>query len=475
MVAQTNETMYAQLERAIDQIWGVARRLGLDPFPTHFELVPSTIMYEFGAYGLPGRFSHWTHGKAYHQMKTMYDYGLSKIYELVINSNPCYAFLLDGNSLMQNKLVIAHVLAHSDFFRHNVYFADTHRHMVETASVNADRIRRYEFEHGTRELERLLDAILSIEEHIDITPRIGRSVEQPGGKRKLAAERTTPFDDLFELEQRGSEEEPRDESPPKQFPSEPEKDLLGFLMEHAPDLEDWQRDVVAIVRQESIYFQPQRQTKVLNEGWASLWHARIMRELDLPTDEYADFAQLHASVLATSRRAVNPYHVGLKLLEDVERRWENPSEQDRERLRLPGGQGTVKVFEMRELESDLSAIRTYLTRELVEDLDLYVYRLDGGEWKIIDKNWERVRDNLVRRLTNSGIPYIVVQDGDYKRNRELYLKHCFEGEELDLPYLEKTLRYIYQLWGRPVHLETLVEEKPTLFAFDGSQNSNTIL
>ena len=107
-------------------------------------------MYEFGAYGLPGRFSHWTHGQAYHQMKTMYDYGLTKIYELVINTNPCYAFLLEANSLLQNKLVVAHVLAHCDFFRHNAYFQRTNRQMLETVSVNAERIRRYEFEHGTR-------------------------------------------------------------------------------------------------------------------------------------------------------------------------------------------------------------------------------------------------------------------------------------------------------------------------------------
>src|ERR671915_1580365 len=110
-----------ELEEAMDHIWEVAHRLGLDPFPVHFELVPASIMYEFGAYGLPGRFSHWTHGRTYHQIKTMYDYGLSKIYELVINSNPSYAFLLENNSVLQNKVVAAHVLGHSDFFKHNVY------------------------------------------------------------------------------------------------------------------------------------------------------------------------------------------------------------------------------------------------------------------------------------------------------------------------------------------------------------------
>src|SRR3954470_16019769 len=160
------------LEKAIDQIFLLAERLGLDPFPIHFEIVPSSIMYEFGAYGLPGRFSHWTHGRAYQQIKTMYDYGLSRIYELVINANPAYAFLLENNSVLQNKLVVAHVLGHSDFFKHNAYFAPTSRQMLETASVHAERLRQYEFEHGREAVEELLDAILSIQEHIAPSPNL---------------------------------------------------------------------------------------------------------------------------------------------------------------------------------------------------------------------------------------------------------------------------------------------------------------
>ena len=152
-----------ELERATADIWELAEKMGLDAYPVHFELVPPTIMYEFGAYGLPGRFSHWTHGRAYQQIKTMYDYGLSKIYELVINTNPAYAFLLENNTVLQNKLVVAHVLAHVDFFKNNAYFARTNRGMLESASINAERLRRYEFEHGRDEVERVLDAVLSIQ------------------------------------------------------------------------------------------------------------------------------------------------------------------------------------------------------------------------------------------------------------------------------------------------------------------------
>src|SRR5919199_96714 len=146
----------AQLESWIERIWDKAIEFGLRPFTTHFEIVPATIMYEFGAYGLPGRFSHWTHGRAYHQMKTMYDYGLSKIYELIINTNPAQAFLMEANSLIQNKLVIAHVIGHSDFFKNNVYFHPPSRQRGEGAAMNGERIRRYEFEHGALEVEKYL-------------------------------------------------------------------------------------------------------------------------------------------------------------------------------------------------------------------------------------------------------------------------------------------------------------------------------
>lgn len=464
-----------QLESWVERIWNKAQEFGLDPYPTHFEVVPAAIMYEFGSYGLPGRFSHWTHGRAYNQMKTMYDYGLSKIYEMVINSNPCHAFLMEANSPLENKLVVAHVLGHCDFFRHNAFFQRTNRQMVETASVNAERIRRYEFDHGSMEVERFLDAVLSIEEHVDPVdlPR-AHVIEDEVTQRRNARKRALPYGDLMSRDERAAAQPPAAPRR-KPFPAEPERDLLGFIMEHSQELEEWQRDVIAIVRQERLYFVPQMRTKILNEGWASLWHSRILRELELPGDEHTQFARLHSSVAAPSRRSINPYYVGMKMLELVEQRWETPSKEDRERMRLPGGQGREKLFEIRELESDLSFMRTYLTKDVVDELDLYIYEFQNGQWKIVEKQWERVRDQIVRGLTTYGIPYIAVTDGDHRRNRELYLKHAFDGDELDARYTERTLRYVQQLWGRPVHLESVLDDKPVLFSFDGEKNIKAAL
>jgi len=461
-----------ELERAIEEIWNAALRLGLDPFPTHFEIVPAAIMYEFGAYGLPGRYSHWTHGKAYQRMKMMYDYGLSKIYELVINTNPCYAFLLEGNNPLQNKLVAAHVLAHSDFFKNNLHFRHTSRQMLEVASINAERIRRYEFKHGRREVEEFLDRVLCIEEHVDPNLSMRRKEwdEDRDREDRRVQEPTSPYDDLFKLDERG-QQSLGEEAPARhrKIPPEPEKDILLFIAEHAADLEEWQRDIIHIVRAEQLYFVPQMMTKVMNEGWASYWHREIMHQLDLTEDEHIQFANLNAAVTAPSAHQINPYHVGLKIFESIKERWDNPTEEEMRELGRQPWQGLAKIFEVRELESDVSFLRNYLTKELVDELDLYIYKREGDQWVIVEKDWQKIRDMLVASMTNFGVPYIVVEDGDYRRNRELYLRHCYEGQELDLRYAERTMQAIYDLWGRPVHVETVVDGRKMLISFDGQK------
>lgn len=453
-----------ELEAGIERIWEIANSLGLRPFPTHFEIVPASVMYEIGSYGMPGRFSHWTHGKAYQMQKTMYDYGLSKIYELVINTNPCYAFLLETNSVLQNKLVAAHVLAHSDFFANNAHFARTSRGMVDTVSLNAQRIHQYEFEHGGDEVEKVLDAVLSIQEHVDpyITPE---DVMPEEGKP--AAPPSSAYDDLWGLAKDGDEpvrEKPAGRSRHK--PRRPVADLLLFLLKHSPRLEEWERDVISIVRQEMLYFYPQMQTKIINEGWASYWHAQIMRELDLSTDDYMEFAELHSAILQPSQRQLNPYHLGYRILEDIEKRTDKEGED-----------GRAKLFEVRELESDISLIRNYLTKDLVDDLDLYLYKRVGDELVIVDKDWKSVRDRLTTELTSHGFPMILVEDGDYNGNLELYLRHAWDGQKLDLNYAEHTLEHIYRLWGRRVWLETRKskenDEERLLLSYDPREGHKT--
>jgi stage V sporulation protein R len=880
-----------RLRDNIDCAWEEAIKFGLDPFPTHFELVPATIMYEFASYGLPGRFSHWTHGKSYYRQKMHYDFGLSKIYEMVVNTNPSYAFLMEMNDLLQNTFVAAHVFGHTDFFKNNAYFQNTSRRMIDKVSIHAERVAKYEFDHGKDEVEHFLDAVLSIQEHVDYNLLL-RATDPNEAKKEDG--RTTPssdYDDLWDMDTRKQKaEEERDLRPgkPARFPEKPEKDILLFLNRYAPNLQPWQRDIIEIVRSEMLYFVPQMQTKTMNEGWAcltgnskvltehgllqfdalhemlaqgetvlvgsgngaqdtitdrhirrnartirlrtrrglvlegaeehklsigpdqwmalkdvqvgqriplsagdniwpeqyvsisapvriksatvddvaqaagvgvhtvyrslngktsyasdtiaapiqstgyssgnkgkpiygsrlplvaptfvneqfaeflgyltgdgnihtsknaigyttgdreladrysehvrnlfaieaapfwdartangkggrwrvvfysanvldlieslgidlhakarqkripdvilrspktvvsaflrayfdcngcasakqgvilstfsddiaqtlqilllnygilsrrygsnvnifsksaalyeqeinfnlarkqeklhqyvtnrrwfvkedscdevvsiehdvadvyditvdrshqyvangmvhhnSIWHSRIMRQLGdlgiISDSETIEFATLHSGVLSPSRTSLNPYYLGFKMYEDIEQRWNNPTKEEQERFGRKPGMGLQKIFEVREMENDVSFLRNYLTKDLIKDLDLYMYKKEGDEWVIVEKNWEKVRDGIVASMTNFGTPYLVVDDGDYHGNRELYIKHLFEGQELDMSYAEKTLQHVYTLWGRPVHLETVYESKRILISYDGERNSKTSL
>ncbi|HET7658585.1 MAG TPA: SpoVR family protein, partial [Bacillales bacterium] len=409
--------------------------------------------------------------KQFYKMKLHYDLGLSKIYELVINSDPCYAFLLDTNSLVQNKMIVAHVLAHCDFFKNNTRFSNTRRDMVESMTATAERIAHYEMVYGKKEVEDFLDAVLSIQEHVDsslVRPKLSyKEGEDDSALEKAKGE----YDDLWDLDGKVPSQP---EKKKKSFPPKPEKDLLLFIEEYSRELEDWQRDILTMMREEMLYFWPQLETKIMNEGWASYWHARIMRELDLTSDEAIEFASLNASVIQPSKQSINPYYLGLKIFEDIENRYDHPSKELQKQGVKEGG-GREKMFEVRELESDLSFIRNYLTKDLVRDEDMYLFQKQGKDYKIVDKEWKEVRDQLVTMRVNGGFPYITVEDGDYAKSGELYLKHSYEGLELDLKYLQRVLPFIYKLWGRPVHIETVVEEKPVLFKYNGESTTRSYL
>ncbi|WP_205136340.1 SpoVR family protein [Virgibacillus halotolerans] len=456
------------LEYAIEEITEIATGFGLDFYPMRYEICPADIIYTFGAYGMPTRFTHWSFGKQFHKMKLQYDLGLSQIYELVINSDPCYAFLLDTNSLIQNKLIIAHVLAHCDFFKNNVRFSNTRRDMVESMTATAERIAAYEMIHGKDEVERFLDAILSIQEHIDPSiVKAERTVEELEADREMdKAAAKTPYDDLWDLDAASDESQPKLENRKKKHPAQPEKDILLFIEENSRELEPWQCDILTMMREEMLYFWPQLETKIMNEGWASFWHQRILRELDLTSAESIEFASLNAAVVQPSKTTINPYYLGVKIYEDIERRYNNPTDEMIMLGEKPNA-GREKMFEVREVEADISFVRNYLTKELVQREDMYLFEKKGSDYTISDKDYEGVRDQLVSMRVNGGFPYIVVENGDFNRNGELYLMHRYEGIELDLNYLEHVLPYIYQLWGRNVHMETFVEDRQVVYSYDG--------
>ena len=443
-----------ELQLAIEEITEIALNFGLDFYPMRYEICPAHIIYQFGAYGMPNRYNHWSFGKQFYKMKLHYDLGLSQIYELVINSNPCYAFLLDTNTLIQNKLIVAHVLAHSDFFKNNYHFQKTRPDMVESMAATSERIKYYESVYGKKTVESFLDAVLAIQEHID--PHYGT-------EQAKATETATQTQGLYDDLLFSKTDQPSHESKPKQ---KEEKDLLLFIEQHSSILRGWQCDILTTVREEMQYFWPQLETKIMNEGWATYWHQRIMRELPLSDKELIEYAKLNASVVQKSTTSLNPYYLGLKLFEYIERTYNDPTEE----MKLNGVEpdsGRKKLFEVRMIDHDISFIRNYLTAEFAKEEDLFVFEKQANLYRITDKQFESIRNEFIASRTNGGFPYIVVHDGDYMRNGELYLKHKYESAELDLVHLEHVLQHIFRLWGKSVHIETIIERQKTLFSYNG--------
>ncbi|MBI2596483.1 SpoVR family protein [Candidatus Daviesbacteria bacterium] len=484
--------------RAIDNIEDVARNFGLDFFTTHFKLVPATKMYEFGAYGIPGRFSHWTFGKNYWMMKTMYDYGLSKIYELVINANPSLAYCMETNALVANMTVVGHVLGHTDFFKNNIWFEHTDRQMPDTVTVHAERMREFTKETSEDEVEDWQDHVLAIQMHFCTTPAefnrstaqeyVKQSREESKNKQKIKQTPTTPYDDIWDL---GKVKEEKVEEVKVTIPYEEESDLLWLISEFSPNnLADWQKDILLMVRNEQQYFLPQIQTKLMNEGWAAYWHHKIMQKLldmdKLSQDDWIRFAKMHAGVIAAHRNNLNPYNVGMKIFEDIDRKhkgiphpegaveknWLGEELDPKETI----GNPKYDIFQVRRDYNDKWFMRDFLPDYLIEELGLYQYELqDDGKWVITEKDPEKIRFTIAEQLTNFGRPviYVPVDGVDYNQKRELYLKHAYQNDrEIKIDFAQKALQHVYALWGRPVHLETVLNKKKILLTYDGKTQSS---
>jgi len=351
--------------------------------------------------------------------------------------------------------------------------------MVEQMRLHAERIREYEQEFGWREVEEFLDTVMTIEYHFDPAAHTvkRKTTEQHEDDRLHHGQMPdTDYDDIWNIAGRADRPRP----PARKFPEEPEKDLLRFFIEYGRDLTDWQRDILQIVREEMNYFLPQMRTKIMNEGFASYWHEKILESLDLTSAEHWEFRRLHSSVLSPSgsRMQINPYYVGFQILKDIERRWDGKVEvgDDVEEdwmgraIARPQGEGRAKLFQVCEEDNDVTFLRKYLTEQLVKKLDLYTYKkqeVDGEElWVVQDTDWRKVRDGIVNSMTNFGQPILTVEDGDYKRRGELYLKHAFDGKPLDMEYTERVLKNMQTLWSRPVHLETVQNDIPMLISCD---------
>ncbi|MCZ6676102.1 MAG: SpoVR family protein [Candidatus Poribacteria bacterium] len=481
-----------ELEESRRQIEGLAKGYGLDFYDTIFELVESDDLNEAAAYtGFPTRYPHWRFGMEYEELSKGYQWGLQKIYEMVINNDPSYAYLMNSNNIVDQKLVIAHVYGHVDFFKNNLWFGHTNRKMMDEVANHATRIRRYTDKYGEETVEAFMDWCLSIEHLIDPhSVQIKRRDEKfnlhfddeedeqritPKLKSKDYMDKfINPPEFIAEQEQKLETEKQKS----RKFPEDPERDILLFLIEHA-QLENWQREILSIVREESYYFSPQVMTKIMNEGWASYWHSKIMSEKVVDASEVVDYADHFSGTLATSPGRINPYKLGYELLQDIEERWnkgkfgkayeECDDHQALENWNQDLGLGMEKLFEVRKLYNDVTFIDEFLTPEFVHRHKMFTYEYNRrtGMYEIADRSFEEIKKKLLFSLTNMGQPFITITDANYKNRGELYLTHRYEGIDLELRPALDTLRNIQRIWGRPVLLETVENKNRKLFRYDG--------
>ncbi|MBL1218607.1 MAG: SpoVR family protein [Planctomycetes bacterium] len=510
---RTSTELSPEMKEAQAEVIERAQSYGLDFFETIFEVVDYDTMNLLAAYGgFPIRYPHWKWGMEYEKLRKRDVYGMGRIYEMVINNDPCYAYLQESNSIMDQKLVMAHVYAHCDFFKCNAWFGQTQRHMMDEMANHATRIHRYAERHDATAVERFLDVCLSVEHLIDPhsmfmkreqsangTPRTNGS--NGNGQDQDADESAStedcnghdfdklPAKDYMDryinppelIQQKKQRQQDQAAQDKHRFPAHPSRDVLLFLLRHAP-LDDWQRDILSIIREEAYYFAPQAMTKIMNEGWATYWHSKMMTSHLLKDSEVIDYAEQHSGVVFMPPGGFNPYKIGVEVFKDIERRWDRGQhggvweqlEKIGERDAFDDGSmlGRKKIFEVRRIYNDVSFIEEFLTDELIDRLKLYHYRRDPrtGQNVIASRDPEVVRKTLLYRISNMGQPYIYVVDGNYANRGELYLAHQWNGLEVDASYAVEVLRGLYQLWSRPVHLQLLVNEEMSLLTFDGSSD-----
>ena len=447
-----------ELENYTTRIEQLAAQLGLDYYPVDFELVPNNFMMEIAVYGLPVRMPHWSFGVRYIHQLIRQGMGHSRIFEVMFPGDPCHAYLVNNNSVAENTLVVAHVIGHADFAKNNHLFGRFMEmaggQILEQAAKRAHSIENALTQFGQERVEAILDAALALEPHVDINQPLHRQdyseLQQGEAGDDISPESGTQAASQFvsryqQLPGEAATLEPERQRQPA-LPPQPEFDLLWFIAHYAPELEGWERDIFLAVREESYYFYPVFACQIMNEGWASYWHARLLREADfLPHDLYVSAIKAHSDVVrpyAADNQlalAINPYHLGFSIWED-----------------LIDKHGLAVARQICKDEDDFGFIRNYLSTELAEKLDLFVYETDHeGGIRIAERDIHQVREAILAPKFNYGAPRIAVSRLHVDGSLELIHDHQSDGRGLDLGRAERVLDYISRVWRRPVSLQTI--------------------
>jgi stage V sporulation protein R len=433
----------------VRRIEELAARQGLKFHPVDFEAVPDSFMMEIAVYGLPVRMPHWSFGVRYIYQLIQRHMGHSRLFEVVFPGNPGHAYLAESNGLAENILVTAHVLGHADFSRNNLLFRrcqeQVSERIVEHAANHARQISQAIETHGAQRVEAVLDAALALEQHIDVDkalrrPRYPEYLEDPKAlvddafRRRFAALDPSAGRSGLEARKRAP------------VPPHPEKDLLWFVANYAPEMESWERDIFLAVREESFYFYPVFATQIMNEGWASYWHARLLREADfVPQQSYVDAIKCHSDVVrpvAAEQQislSINPYHLGFAM-------WEKIVEDE----------GLAAARSIMEQDDDFGFVRNHLTRELAEELGLFRYSArSDGQIKVLEHELTALHEAVLAPKYNFGAPIVSATRIRNDGTLELVHDSKVDGRGLDLERSRKVLDYLQSVWRRPIVLTTV--------------------
>lgn len=424
-----------------DKICKIAKKYGLDWHEITYETCDYFEMIGHMSYhGMPSHYNHWSFGKSFERTHMMYNMGQSGLpYELIINSNPSIAYLMLQNDFYLQVLIMAHCVGHSDFFKNNRMFNHTDPDNVVARMRNArKRIQNY--------IEDPLIGPDKVEDFLDNLHAIKYQTNRYNTKRQTREEIKRNHISKFNYYKEKGIILDFDELEKEHTLLEPDHDILSFLSEYgAHKYKDWELDILEVVTQESWYFMPQIQTKILNEGWASFWHYKILHELNLDDDLHIPFLKMHNAVVRPHLGRINPYHVGFYIFQKIEREF-----------------GLEKCFEVREIHDDVSAIRLFLDEEDFRELNLFSYtnHKDGSATitEVADQfDWKTIRNDMIRNTGINMIPHIYVDR--VESSGKLVLKHEHDGRDLDLDYADNVVSHIKKLWKDDVVLYTMIEDE----------------
>ncbi len=481
-ISETSEWTFELIERYDQEISRIARKFKLDTYPNQIEVITAEQMMDaYSSVGMPVGYSHWSFGKQFMDTEKKYRRGeMGLAYEIVINSNPCISYLMEENSMMTQALVLAHAAyGHNSFFKNNYLFkqwtsADA---IIDYLVFAKDFVTDCEEKYGEVAVEEILDSCHALMNYgVDRYKRphpVSMKEEQARLKEREVYMQSQVNELWSTLPRRENEKK---EKIVDRFPEEPQENILYFIEKNAPLLEPWQREIVRIVRKISQYFYPQKQTKVMNEGWATFWHYTILNQLydeNLVTDGFMiEFLKSHSNVTyqpdfdSPHYSGINPYSLGFSIMSDIRRICEHPTEEDTKWF--PDLVNTDWIdtldFAMRNFK-DESFISQYLSPKVIRDLKLFAV-LDNDKNRNIeisaihnDEGYQQIRTLLADQYNlGSQEPNIQVYNVDMRGDRALTLRHQQYNRKPLAATVDQVIKHLTRLWGFTVRLETVTED-----------------